>query len=73
MIPCPACGRDAEASHPTLHHFLCSYVGPDYDYEADGETVICPKCHRPLVAEGQDFEVIGQSFRCIACGKEFLG
>ncbi len=40
-----------------LHHFLCAYVGPASDF-FDGDLWLCPKCGRPLVEEGSDWDVI---------------
>lgn len=60
---CPGCGAPA-AAHDVLHHFLCAYVGPDYDFfETGKDHFSCPKCRRALLSEGEDWEKIGaQSF-----------
>lgn len=71
MIGCPTCHADAGPPHRVLHHFLCAHVGPDYDYVSDGKVLVCPKCRRPLMTEREDYEVIGASYRCPACGREF--
>lgn len=72
MTACPSCRSEAVAGHRVLHHFLCAYVGPEYDYAVDGDSTVCPKCRRALVAEGSDWETLGTSYRCDACGREFV-
>ena len=75
MVPltaCPSCHAAAGPGHRVLHHFPCAYVGPEYDYAIDDDGMVCPKCRRALVAQDRDFEVLGASFRCDACGKEFV-
>lgn len=67
---CPGCGAPA-AAHDVLHHFLCAYVGPDYDFfETGKDHFSCPKCLRPLLREGDDWEKIGRSLSCSDCGSE---
>ena len=29
---CPACGAEGLQIFPVLHHMICAYVGPEYDF-----------------------------------------
>ena len=29
---CPACGAEGLEIFPVLHHMMCAYVGPQYDF-----------------------------------------
>ena len=29
---CPVCGADGLEIFPVLHHMICAYVGPEYDF-----------------------------------------
>ena len=31
---CPACGAEELEIVPVLHHMMCAYVGPQYDFAA---------------------------------------
>jgi hypothetical protein len=69
---CPACGAEPLAFFRVLHHMLCAYVGPDYDFSPSAVGLTCPKCRRGIVSGGSDCEVVGTSARCPACGKEMV-
>ena len=46
---CPACGAAGLEFFPVLHHMICAYVGPQYDFApaADGYTLSeMPARHR---------------------------
>src|SRR5262245_26460941 len=32
LIECPACGAEGLEIFPVLHHMMCAYVGPEYDF-----------------------------------------
>lgn len=70
MRACPACGSDAVERVPVLHHMLCAYVGPLYDFMAMGDMHTCPKCRLRLNEKADDSETIGYSYRCHQCGWE---
>jgi rubredoxin len=55
---CPACRGRAEFS-PVLHHMICAYVGPGYDFTEAGESHVCPKCRREIVSG--TCEIVGTS------------
>ena len=61
---CPACGAEGLEIFPVLHHMMCAYVGPQYDFipAADGYT--CPKCRRGIVSGDLACEIVGTSARC---------
>jgi Thaumarchaeal output domain 1 len=70
VITCPACHSESIERRPVYHHFLCAYVGPNYDFkEVDGR-MICPKCKRCLNEDGDDSEIIGYSYACLHCQAE---
>lgn len=66
---CPACGA-ALAFSPVLHHMICAYVGPLYDFAAAPDGYTCPKCRREIGPSDEACEIVGESARCARCGKE---
>lgn len=70
MIACPGCDSDRIERFPVIHHMLCAYVGPLYDFGATGEAYTCPKCRLKLEDRADDSEIIGYSYRCQTCGLE---
>lgn len=68
---CPACGAAALERVPVLHHMICAYVGPQYDFTGAGG-LLCPKCRRAIVACDPATEIVGTAARCAECGKEML-
>jgi rubredoxin len=69
---CPSCGSERIDGYSTLHHYLCSYVGPQYDFGTVDDFFICPKCKMKLEKEYQDWEIVGFCNKCHACGYEFI-
>lgn len=67
---CSKCGAVNSSKHLVLHHFVCAYVGPDYDFKAPNDITKCPKCHRTLTKKNSDWEVVGESQYCHDCGHE---
>lgn len=67
---CPQCRGPAAAPTPILHHMLCAYVGPAYDFPQHDDVCVCPKCRRVLTADGHDWEIVGDCARCDHCGAE---
>jgi DNA-directed RNA polymerase subunit RPC12/RpoP len=53
-----------------LHHMICAYIGPQYDFAAGADRYTCPKCRREIVSG--DTEIVGTSARCQRCGKEMI-
>ena len=66
---CPACGGGLDF-FPVLHHMMCAYVGPEYDFVPSGKGYGCPKCRRPVVSG--DCEIVGTSAQCSRCHKEMV-
>jgi DNA-directed RNA polymerase subunit RPC12/RpoP len=64
---CPACGGRVTLV-PLLHHMICAYVGPSYDFTEAGENYVCPKCRREIVSGTS--EIVGTSGRCERCYRE---
>lgn len=70
--PCPQCGSRRVEAVPNWYHFLCAYIGPSYDFLSERGSFYCPKCRERLETEEKDWEVVGQSYRCLNCGHEFV-
>lgn len=69
---CPACGASALQFYPILHHLICAYIGPVYDFAESRLGFVCPKCRREIVSGDQNCEIIGTSARCCVCWKEMV-
>ena len=69
---CPACGAQGLQIVPVLHHMMCAYVGPQYDFAPFVDGWKCPKCRRHIVSGDLASEVVGTSARCARCGKEMV-
>jgi DNA-directed RNA polymerase subunit RPC12/RpoP len=67
---CPVCGAAGLVFSPVVHHMLCAYVGPQYDFAATAAGLVCPKCRRELIAS--EAEIVGTSARCVDCRAEFV-
>ncbi|WP_201834551.1 hypothetical protein [Microvirga zambiensis] len=70
-IVCPACGSSEIETAPIVHHLICAYVGPSYDFETTGGHR-CPKCLRALRNHDRAAEIVGESARCRLCETEFI-
>lgn len=68
--PCRKCGSRTLSTHPVLHHFICAYVGPSYDFSPGERGALCPKCKRYLTLQGTDWEIVGDSNLCKDCEDE---
>jgi len=69
---CPACGAKGLEMVPVLHHMMCAYVGPQYDFTATAVGYRCPKCRRDIVSGDSACEIVGTSTRCARCGTEMV-
>ena len=69
---CPACRSAALELFPVLHHMICAYVGPQYDFAPAVAGFTCPKCGRGIVSGDTACEIVGTSGRCTRCGKEMV-
>jgi uncharacterized protein with PIN domain len=69
---CPACGAPGLEIVPVLHHMMCAYVGPQYDFAPAATGYTCPKCRRGIVSADPACEIVGTSARCARCGKEMV-
>ena len=67
---CPACGAEGLEFFPVLHHMVCAYVGPEYDFPAGSTGYNCPKCLRGIVSGDPACEIVGTSARCVRCRRE---
>jgi hypothetical protein len=68
---CPACGAALEF-FPVLHHMICAYIGPQYDFASAKDGYLCPKCRQDIVSGDPTCEIVGTSARCGPCGKEWV-
>jgi hypothetical protein len=69
---CPACGAQRMEIVPILHHMICAYIGPQYDFAPAAAGYTCPKCRRDIVSGDKACEIVGTSARCGACGREVI-
>jgi hypothetical protein len=69
---CPACGAPGLETFPVLHHLLCAYVGPEYDFTPIAAGYACPKCQRDIVSGDDTCEIVGESAHCTQCGRELV-
>ena len=69
---CPACGAEALELFSVLHHMICAYVGPEYDFPPAVAGYSCPKCRRDIVSDDPACEIVGTSARCVRCRKEMM-
>ena len=69
---CPACGTERLEIFPVLHHMMCAYVGPQYDFAPKLNRFTCPKCRRDIVSDDPACEIVGTSARCVRCRKEMM-
>jgi hypothetical protein len=69
---CPACGAAALGFFPVLHHLICAYMGPEYDFIPTADGYACPKCRHDIVAGDAACEIVGASARCGHCGREMV-
>jgi predicted RNA-binding Zn-ribbon protein involved in translation (DUF1610 family) len=72
MKACPQCQSDTMKEHDVIMHYLCSFVGPDYDFTSRATQFICPKCTYGLDIHQNDWEVVGLVYLCEACSHEEL-
>ena len=69
---CAACGTGRLEMFPVLHHMICAYIGPEYDFEPAVAGYTCPKCRRGIVSGDLACEIVGTSARCARCRKEMV-
>jgi len=68
---CPACGAEGLEMFPVLHHMMCAYVGPQYDFAAALDGYTCPKCRRAIVSGDHACEIVGTSARCVDAARRW--
>jgi hypothetical protein len=65
---CASCRSSNLHDAGILHHYRCAYLGPERDFVAHDDRLICPKCTRELRHYGTDHERAGEAVECLACG-----
>jgi hypothetical protein len=69
---CPACGAEGLEFFSVIHHMICAYIGPQYDFAQAVAGYTCPKCRRDIVSGDPAGEIVGMSARCVRCRKEMV-
>ncbi|MCA1413915.1 hypothetical protein I6F30_22600 [Bradyrhizobium sp. NBAIM20] len=69
---CPICNTKGLQHFPILHHMICAYVGPKYDFGLSDSAYSCPKCDRQIASNDAACEIVGLSARCLGCGSEMI-
>jgi len=69
---CPVCKSARLELFPILHHMICAFVGPTYDFVEKEAGYTCPKCQRDIVSCDETCEIVGASARCADCFKEMV-
>jgi hypothetical protein len=69
---CPACGAAELKFFALLHHMICAYVGPQYDFAPTLAGHRCPKCRRAILLGDPGCEIVGTSARCENCSNELI-
>jgi len=63
---CPSCDSANIEEVALIHHYRCSYVGPETDFR-QGKHLICPKCRQELLHYGSDYDRAGNGHSCHDC------
>jgi hypothetical protein len=66
QLTCPDC-RGALQFFPVLHHMICAYVGPEYDFGQVFDGLLCPKCEHRIGPFDGACEIVSQSAKCPEC------
>jgi hypothetical protein len=64
---CTRCRSKKLRRVDVIHHYLCAYVGPQYDFEIRIGELFCPKCARRIDQAPDNWEVVGHSLFCEEC------
>ncbi len=78
---CPRCRIPHIQLHHNIHHYRCSYVGPEIEFQRpynqraqthDQWNLVCPKCMKKLKDIGVDYDRPSTSYVCFRCSEVFL-
>lgn len=69
---CPQCKAARLEFFPILHHMVCAFVGPSYDFIEQTAGYTCPKCQREILSGDETCEIVGASARCPTCFEEMV-
>lgn len=67
---CSHCHSNKLQHVEVIHHFLCAYVGPAYDFKPSPQGRACPKCARCIDLDVESWDIAGHCLLCNACGYE---
>jgi hypothetical protein len=64
---CRTCGSSDLADEAIVHHYRCGCQEPESGF-IQGNTLVCPKCHRDLKRIGIDYGKPNSIIHCRCCG-----
>lgn len=63
---CTKCNNVDLKSENLIHHFRCAYIGPESDFNKQGQ-LVCPKCDQLLKHIGIDYDKPSEIHTCNNC------
>ena len=64
---CTSCGSSHLDESSLIHHYRCSYQGPQSSFPRDESGLVCPKCDHTLRHYGVDYDKPGTVITCASC------
>lgn len=64
---CTSCSASHLSESPLVHHYRCSYQGPQTSFHRGESGLVCPKCDRTLRHYGVDYDKPGTIATCMSC------
>jgi hypothetical protein len=64
---CTSCGASHLDESSLVHHYRCSYQGPQSSFHRGESGLICPKCDHTLRHYGVDYDKPGTVITCASC------
>lgn len=64
LLQCPQCGSGNLLKGEAIEHMNCGGVDLKFNFNKDGETLICPKCGKKVRQLGVDYRKAGTLFKC---------
>lgn len=63
---CPQCSSHFINQVEMIHHYACGFLSYESQF-VDGTSMTCPKCRKPVLNLGVDYERAATNYRCDAC------